>query len=874
MKWLRRILTALRIESHQRELDEELQFHLAMRAKKNRDEGMDTAEARRNARLRFGNPVLWRERMSEVDGTLFLRSIVDDLRFGLRQLGRSPAFTLTAVLTLALGIGANTTIFSVADAVLLQPLPYPGASRMIAIRERLPKTDINDSWPDYLDWRAQNDVFDEMAALQPSGFGFVADGSVQSVPGASVTDSFFPLFGVNPMMGRAFTSAESIPGAAPTAVVSYGFWQRYLGGDRNAVGNAIQLDGASTTVVGVLPRDFSVPWGTYEVYLPLGLQANAPMLTNRANHPGLQVVARLRSGVTLAAARSQMASIMQRLGRAWPESDRDETAVLVPLMDQFVSNARSTLLLLLGATGLVLLLACANVANMSLARSTARQREFAIRASLGAARARLFRQALTENLPLAILGGAGGLGLAALITGPLVHLYPEHVFRLEQSHLNGSVLWFALATCLSCWLLSGIMPAIAVCRRGNTYVAIRTATPGSRTAGQARLRSVLLTAEIAIALVVTICTGLLLRSLADVLHVDPGFRADHLLALEGVHAEHPGADPQNLEFYRELLARLRHLPGVQDAGAAMELPLHGAMWTSPYVPSGHAQALNTQEPWTEINVVTPGYFQTMQIRLLRGRFLGDADDIGSAPVAVINEAMARSLAPGDPTGRQIYAEYSPHTTMQVVGVVADVKQFGLDRQDMPEVYVPAAQAPMPAMDIALRTSADPDALARAAAMAVHAFDENQPAPRAVAMEAFLDAGLGDRRFLSLLLGLFDALGVLLAVIGVMGVVSYTVEQRTQEIGVRIALGARKSDVMRMFVFAQAGRLAVVGVALGIAAAWLITRLLTSELFGVAPNDPLTFVLASLLLVLATLFAGYLPARRATRVNPVVALRCD
>jgi len=371
-----------------------------------------------------------------------------------------------------------------------------------------------------------------------------------------------------------------------------------------------------------------------------------------------------------------------------------------------------------------------------------------------------------------------------------------------------------------------------------------------------------------------VCTGLLLRSLDAVVHADPGFRADHLLAIEDAHAGQAGSAQANVEFYRELLARLRQLPGVQGASAAFELPLHGTFWTSPYVPSGHAQALNTQEPWTEINIVMPGYFQTMGIHLLGGRYLADTDDAGSAPVAVINEAMAHTLGPADPTGRAIYVEYAPHASMRVVGIVADVKQFGLDRKAMPEVFIPAPQAPLPALNIVLRTSGDPDALIHAAAAAVHDFDKNEALPRAVAMEAWLDAGMGDRRFVGMLLGIFDALAVLLAVIGVVGVVSYSVEQRTQEIGVRMALGAKRSDVMRMIVLKQTGRIALFGMAAGVVLALGMSRLLASQLYGVTKTDPVTYVVASLMLLIIVLLASSVPALRAMKVDPMVALRCE
>ncbi|MGB6132311.1 MAG: ABC transporter permease [Acidobacteriaceae bacterium] len=874
MRWLRRVLLTFRMKAHRHEMEEEVRFHLSMREQRNLDEGMSGNEAYRRARVRFGNPVVWLERMSEVEMHIHLRSVIEDLRFGFRQLVRNPVFTITAVLTLALGIGINTTIFSVADAVLLKPLPWPEAGRMVAIYERMPKFGVmNDSWPDYVDWRSQNSVFAKMAALQPSSSTVNLGGEDRQIPSVSVTNSFFDFFGANPSIGRAFTSQEAVPGSGLTAVVSYAFWRQFLGGERSAVGRSIQVDGQAATVVGVLPPDFSIPYGRFEIYLPFGVETHDPEVVNRANHPGLSVVAVLQPGVTLAAARTNMGNIMQRLSRSYPQSNRDETAVVMPLRDHFVGGARNILLLLLSATGLVLVLACANIANMSLARSTARQREFALRLSLGASRSRLFRQALIENLPLALFGGASGIGLSALIMHPLIHFYPHRIFGLENSHLNGAVLCFAAAVCIASWLLFGIVPAVAVSRRTDAYRSIRTTAPDSHVSGHTRLRSSLLVAEIAIAVVVTVSTGLVLRSLLAVTQVDPGFRADHLLVLESVHAESHGAAAQNVEFFRDLLARLRQLPGVESVSAAMELPLRGVVWTSPYVPDGHPQPPDTQQPWTEINFVMPGYFQTMGMRMLSGRFFSETD-ASSAPVAVINETMARSIGVANPVGRQLYVAYAPHAAMEIVGVVAGEKQFGLDRRDMPEVYIPATQAPVPVMDIVLRTSSTPESLANAAGMTVHDLTKSQPEPRALAMETFLNSDLADRKFVSLLLGLFDALAVILALVGVAGVVSYMVEQRTHEIGVRMALGATRTHVMNMILFGQCAKFACLGVAIGIACAFVLTRLLANQLYAIKPSDPLTFAVASMALIAVTLLASYLPARRAIMVDPAVALRCE
>ncbi len=874
MTFLRRILRTFHRGSHWKDLEEELQFHVSMREQRNLNEGMIPEEARRQARLKFGNPAVWMERVSEVDLMLLLRSISQDFHFGVRQLWRNPWFAITAVLTLALGIGLNTAIFSVVYAVLMKPLPWPGADRMVAIYEHVPKFGtMNDSWPDFLDWQSQNHVFSKMAALQPTEFHLNMAGQDQPVPGASVTNAFFELFGANVILGRTFASDESVPGSSPAAVVSYAFWQHFLDGDRNALGRTIVLDGQPATLVGVLSPEFRVPYGPYEAFLPLGVKANTSQLKSRANHPGLKVVAELMPAVSAAAARIEMATIMDQLGQAYPDSDKSESAVIMPLMDQFVGQARSILLMLIGASGLILVLACANLANICLARAASRQREYSVRASLGAGRWRMFRQALVENMPLALIGGATGIGLAALLIKPIVHLYPHQLFRLKESGLNVMVICFATGISVASWLAFGLIPALVVSGRKELYPSMRMLSSGNRRRfARPRVRSTLLALEIAVALVVTISTGLLLRSLEAVTHVDPGFRPDHLLVLEGIHAMKGSASLENAVFYRELLERLRQLPGVRDASAAMELPLRGAFWTSPYVPDGHAEAPDTQQPWTKINFAMPGYFQTVGMHLLNGRFLNTGDD--RAFVVVINETMARSLGRNDVIGRQIYVQYAPHPMMQIVGVVADEKQFGLEQKNMPEVFIPAAQSPMAAMDVVLRTTSDPESMANPAVAVVHDFAKDQSPPRALTMEDLLGSGLGDRKFASLLFSLFDCLAVTLAIIGVAGVVSYTVQQRTREIGVRMALGAKKRDVVTMIVFGEGAMPALVGVVLGIAGAAGIAHVLTNQLYGVTSSDPVTFAAASALMLGATLLASFIPARRAAGVDPSVTLRCE
>jgi putative ABC transport system permease protein len=800
------------------------------------------------------------------------KDIFMDLLFGGRQLLRSPGFTIAAALTLALGVGINTALFSVADAVLLRPLPWPKADRMVMISERTPKSGLmNDSWPDYLDWKSQNNVFSKMTVLQPSVIRMNNKGIEQSLAGAYVTNSFFELFGAEPMIGRDFTDAESRPGAGFAAVVSYGFWQHYLGGDRSAIGRPIHLDGQTAMLVGVLPPQFRIPNGPFQIFLPFALKTNNPAIRDRANHPGLNVIAELSPGVTISAARTEMASIMQRLAQAYPTSNKNESVVIIPLLDRFVSQARTILFLLLGASGLILVLAVANLANMCLARAATRQREFSVRISLGASRWRLFRQALVENLPLTILGGAAGVGLAGLLIKPMIDLYPHRLFRLEESGLNLAAISFAAIIALASWPLFGLLPAFMASQRRNIYSITQRSKGAAVPSRGLQLRSVLLTAEIAIAFVVTVSTGLLLRSLQAAAHVDPGFRPQHLLVIENVFAGKRIPSPENLVFYRALLDRLRNLPGVENASAVMQPPLQGIVWTSPYVPDGHPEPANTQQPWTEINVAMPNYFQTMGMRLKAGKYFDDAD---AEPVALINEAMARSISQNSPIGRQIYVQYAPRPAMQIVGVVAGEKQFGLEQSEMPEVYIPATQFPAPVMDIVLRTATDPVSISKAVELVMVNFEKNQSPPRVVTMETLIDSDLGDLKFASVLFGLFDGLAVILAIVGVVGIVLYTVEQRRREIGVRMALGARKKDVIVMIVLQQGVTPAVFGILLGIISAAGLTRFLESELYGIKSSDPIAFGFAAIILICTTILASFISARGAAKIDPAVTLRYE
>jgi putative ABC transport system permease protein len=798
-----------------------------------------------------------------------MRVLWQDLKFGTRTLLKSPGFALAALLTLTLGIGATTAIYSVVNAVLFKGLPYPHADRLVFIAEALPKLGfLNVAWPDFVDWRAQNQVFTSMAAFQPNQLNLVVGGTPKAVPAAWVSSPFFALLGAKPVVGRTFTTDEDQAGATPVAVVSYRFWRNELKGDPDVAGKPLATVNGSFVIAGVLSPDFQSPPWDFDIYLPIGLRSKGSDFTARDNHPGLQVIAEIRDGTSLARVRADMNTIMNRLALAYPKSNRDEAATIVPLTDHLVGDVRTELLLLLGAVLFVLLIAAANVAHLTLARATARHQEFAIRAAMGASRGRLMRQALTESTLLSFAGGAAGLFTAVWSVPLLTRMYPGSVPGLERVKLDSSVLLFTFAICILAGLIFGLAPMLQAGRAG-LHSAIRDGVASKR--GR-RIRSILFVAEIAIAIVVTVGAGLLFRSLTAVLNVDPGFRADRLLALDVVRSS--GSPLADLQFFEQAVDRIGSQPGVESASAVMCPPLSGSCWTSPYALEGGPSTAQTERPWTALNMVTPGYFRTAGIRLIEGRVFDRRDDSRSMNVAVINEAMLHALWPhGGAIGKRLDVTFSAGKQLEVVGIVADVKQFSMESKAMAEVFVPAAQMPVNFMTIVARTSVDPESLVKTAADAIHGLDKGQPVSRVTPMMKVISSLMGRRRFAALLLGLFSALAILMAAVGVSGVMAYTVAQRTREFGIRIALGAHRLEVLSL-VLKDGVQMTAVGVAIGVGASWILVRFLSNMLFDVKPHDWLTFLAVPAFLAGVALAGCLLPARRAARVDPIHALRHD
>lgn len=778
------------------------------------------------------------------------------------------------ICTLALGIGANTAIFSVVDAVLLNPLPFTGGNRVVAIHEWVPKYGpMNDSWPDFVDWRSENDVFENMAAVQTAAVRLRLSSGIRMTRGLRVSKSFFSIFSLTPALGGTFTNDETKPGASPTVIASYDFWHDILGGNPDVIGSTIDVNNQLCTIVGVLPHNFKLPYGRFGLYLPLGIEEDMPGMANRSNHPGLSVIAKLRRGVSLSTARDEMDTIMSRLSRQYPKSDHNERVIVVPLLQQLVGKNADMLVLLLAATGCVLLLACANVAHISIAHSAARRREFAVRTALGATRSQLIYQRFIENLPVAVLAGAAALLILAGTLKPLIHMYPGHLYRLTDAHLGVFSFLFTTGIVVIVWIVVSLAPVVGISRIANLYASLKEGFVGGGPSGR-RLRYILFTIEIAAALVLTIGGGLLLRSLVAATDVDPGFRSDHLILA------HPlgsllGVSPMRSEqLYSELITRVTQLPGVRSAGAAMTLPLGGTPWISPYMPSGYKPEPNTQHPWTALNVATPGYFRTMETQLIAGRFFSQSDDRKTAPVAIVNESLARTYPSADRiVGQSIYVPYCPHPVLRIVGVIHDMKEFGVGRPDMPQVYVPAAQLPLVNMSVAIRTSVDTDSIVRPIITVIQQVFKTGAVPHVSTMRAKLRSGLVGRRFTTLLVGLFTVLSLVLACVGVAGVIGCSVSERQREIAVRVALGARRGEVLWL-VMRQAISPTCAGIAVGLLASYAFMRLLSSFLFGVKPHDPITFFAATAAVTVIAIVSAYLPARRALAVDPIKVLRYE
>jgi predicted permease len=796
-----------------------------------------------------------------------------DLRYGARSIGKNPGFAILAILALALGIGANTAIFSVVNSVLLRPLGYADPGRLVVI---LHEGKFPVSPADYLDWRKQSSSFEQLAAAQLWGATLTGSDHAEKLAGMQVSANLFDTLAVPPVRGRTFDASDDQPAPRHVVVLSFQLWQRRFASDPEIVGQQIVLNGESYTVSGVMPQSFRFApfWATgTEIWTPLVLDKRLHDRDGRS----LRIFARLRSGVALKQAQSEIDVICHRLAEQYPETNTGLTAQVVPLQEKVVANIRPTLLVLLGTVGFVLLIACSNVANLMLVRANGRKKETAVRLALGSSRWRLIRQSLLESLMLS----AAGAALAAVIarwgvTGLIASLPPGSLPRLEEVGIDTTALAFTVLIAMATGIFCGIAPALRAFRT-ELQEALKSGSRGSTQGrGEQRTRSVLVTCEVALALVLLVGAGLMLRTFEHLQAVDPGFDPSHVLTLEAAAGgkAYPST-PDRIRFFEQLRPRLELLPGVQSVSMINHLPIGGDVWTLGIVIEGRPIPPPGQQPDAVYRVVQPGYFSAMKIPMLRGRDFTAHDATGTTPVVIVNEALAKRHWLGeDPIGRRI--RLSDQTWMTIVGVVKNVKQNDWTANPWSEIYLPHAQstaAQSSYMTVVMRAHGDPLTLARGAEDAVHTIDKDVSVAHVMTMEQVIGDKLWRGRLAMMLLMLFAGIAITLAALGIYGAISYSVAQRTNEIGIRMALGARRMDVLQM-VLRQALAVVASGISIGLFGAWMLTRALGGLLYGVTATDPVTFLAVPLLVVGLSAVACSLPALRAARVDPVTALRYE
>ena len=875
--WMRAMTARAQME---REMDTELRFHMEEYARDLERRGATREEALRKARVEFGGMERAKEECREARGISFVEMLVQDLRYGMRALRKSPGFAVIAVLTLALGIGANTAIFSVVNAILLHPLAYKDADQLVTI---LHGGNGPVAAGNYVDWRDQSKSYTAMGAAEYWSPNLTGVDNPEHIRGLRVTQNLFPMLGATPELGRLFVEAEEKAGAEHEVILSFGLWARRFTRDSGVIGKTILLDGAAYKVVGVMPQEFHFApfWATHaELWVPL---AFGERIQNRGGN-SLRIFGRLKAGATLAQARAEMATITARLEQADPGTNRDVT--VTSLKEKVVGKVAAPLLVLLGAVGFVLLLACANVAHMLSARAAGRQNEIAVRTALGAGRMRMIRQFLTENLLLAGMGGAVGLVLAFWGTRVLVAMSPANIPRVETVTVDGWVVLFLLGITALSSIGFGLAPALQISAVNLSDTLKENPRGGSEGVQRSRLRSFLVASEFALALVLLIGAGLMVRSFFALRSVDPGFDPHHVLSMVVSVTGSKEAAVGNREiFYRQLLEKVRTLPGVESAGGINHLPLAGDQWGWPFTIEGRPKPRPGEDPVGVYRIATPGYFETMKIPILRGRAIS-ATDNGSAPgVVVINERAAQSYWPGeDAIGKRISFDANSEnpTWVTVIGIVKDAKQGDWAAQPDEEIYLAAFQnrqfmespeSHSAYITLVARAVGDPAALTGAMKETVWSFDRNLPISEVLTMDGVVEEANAQPRFEMLLLGIFAVVALVLAGVGIYGVMSYSVSRRTHEIGIRVSLGASRRDVM-MLVVRQGMVLALIGSAAGMVGALGLSRMMTSLLYGVKPTDPLIFAGVTVLLMVVALAASCVPALRAMRVDPMVALRYE
>ncbi|MFP5261701.1 MAG: ABC transporter permease, partial [Blastocatellia bacterium] len=805
-----------------------------------------------------------------------------------RMMLKGRAVTAIALVALALGIGANTAIFSVVNAVLLRPLPYKNADELVMLWQNNPSVQVGfDMLPvtvaDFIDWRDQSQVFENISILESARLALTGLDRPERIGGAAVSASFFDLMGAEPIMGRVFRPEEDQPGANQVAVVSYALWQSRFAAAPDIVGRTMTLDGKDYTIVGVMPKGFQFPRSqdlpSYfqmppqtELWTPIGLTSK--QIANRGSH-NKAVIARLKPNITLEQAQAEMSTIASRLEKQYKEDEGYGVTVL-PMRDQLVGDVRAALWVLLGAVGFVLLIACANVANLLLARAASRQKEIAIRTALGASRGRVLRQLLTESVLLSALGGLLGVLLAVWGIDVLLAVSPDNIPRKDEIGIDGAVMGFTLLISLMTGVLFGLAPALQA-SRFNLNETLKEGVRGS-TGGHNRVSGLLVVAEVALSLVLLVGAGLMTRSFSNILRVDPGFTTENLLSMQIALPDNKyPEDRQQVAFFEQALERIRALPGAGQVSAVSDLPLSGTEEIDQFTIEGRPAPPNLNDtPLADFRFIDHDYFATMGTPLLAGRPFTEQDNAKSPGVVIISESLARRYFPDeDPLGKRIRpgdAE-SKGPWLTIIGVVTNVKHSGLEADPRPQLYFPYPQKFWGRMTIVARTSVDPKSFTAAMRDAVWAIDKDQPITNVETMEQYLAASVSHRRFNLIMLAAFSVIALILAGAGLYGVMSYSVTQRTHEIGIRMALGAKKRDILRL-VLRQGLILVVAGLAIGLSAAFALTRFLSSILFGVSATDPVAFAGVSAALAIVALAACYVPARRAVKVDPMVALRYE
>jgi putative ABC transport system permease protein len=871
----------LRRAPSEHETEEELRGHIQERAEDLERGGLTRAEAQRQARIEFGGYQKFKEECHEAGGARFIENLIQDARFGLRMLRKSPGFAAVAVLTLALGIGANTAIFSVVYAVLLRPLPFPNPQQLVRFTDARPQDRVEKagcSYTDFKEWQEQNHLFSEMAGDQQDELTLTGRGEPAIVLATVVTPGMFSMMGVKPLAGRAFVPEDG-QGATPVAVISENLWRNRLGADPRIVGSTIELDKRAFAVIGVMPAGFRYPPAAQseELWIPL---VQDPLFGPWMKRPGghwLHVVGRLRPGVSLAEAQSEMDIVNGRVTKEFPDQDAGWIVRLVPLNRDITGDVRRPLLVLLGAAGLLLLIACANVGNLLLARASSRAKEMGLRVALGAGRSRIARQLFTESAVLGLVGGVAGILLAWSGVRVLSAMLPAELPQVHAIRVDGWMLAFALALSVAASVVFGLAPVLFTVDR-NPLTNLRE---GAERAGGGRrglrMRSVVCVTEIALAMVLLVAASLMTRSLIALVSVQPGFDSEHVVMAEISLPQFEYSTAQQwTTFADELMARIQAQPGLKDSALAVPLPLADGYINLGFEIAGRPPSGPGVSQTADYAAVSPDYFHAMRIPLLKGRYFSAEDSSAAPRVAIISEAFARVYFPNeDPTGRDLVFGFPPNgnATRRIVGIAGDIRDVALSHEPGPMMYVPFAQAPFGGEAVVVRSSMGESSLASAIREQVRKIDKDLPVTEIGTMAEIVDGTTEQPRFETLLVGAFGALGLTLAVVGIYGVISYGVSRRTREIGVRMALGAEPGSITGMVIRGGLA-LAAAGIAVGGCAALALTRLLQDLLYQIKPGDPATMAGVAIALALVALAACYVPARRAMKVDPMVALRYE